>query len=799
MLINYLKTALRNLRLKLTYSVINVVGLAIGLTCFLLIMFYIHNEFQYDQFHSQADRIFRITSHYQDENSTRSFARSNPAIAPTVVNEFAEVEQTVRFQRYKGAIRIQDRSFNEDKMFFAENSIFDIFSFPLTKGNPKTALRDANTTVLTESAVQRYFGQDDPMGKTIVMADTLYFTVTGVAANPPIQSHLQFEILLSFKTYQNIQAGRGRILDELWTSGTFYTYALLSSLESEKRVESQFPAFLERYIGDQSNSGTKYSIALQPLTDIHLHSDLRQELAPNGSLMYIYIFSAVAIFILIISCINFINLETARSMRRAREVGIRKVVGASKSQLVYQFLSETIILSLLALVIAWLLIVIAMPWFNNLSGSALKLDFGTHLWYLPASIILTIVIGIFAGVYPAFLLSAYQPTKVLKGTFSVGRQNFTQAMRKGLVVFQFALSILITSSTIIAFQQVEHLRNRNLGFDQEQLLVLPFNWDQAVQKKYDTFKAELNRLEAVSNVTASGDVPGRMFTSMSYWFEGLPIEESRGINALITDPDFAETYNLKIVAGRDFSTDIAANLGETFVLNMTAVTEMGFNPEEIIGKRFRMNTEGVVIGVVNDFHFEGLQNELEPLVMTVWPSWFGYITIKLNTSNLSETISNISSTWETMIPNRPFEYFFLNDDFNRQYQSEERFGEVFMVFSLLAIFISCLGLFGLAAYTAQQRTKEIGVRKIVGATSTSIVLLLSKSFTKLLLIATVLAAPVGFIGMNHWLLSFAYRIDIHWSVFLYTAIGAILIMWLTISFQSVRAAMANPAHLLRYE
>ncbi len=799
MLKSCLKTALRNLRLNLTYSVINVVGLAVGLTCFLLIMFYIYNEFQYDQFHSHADRIFRITSHRQDENSTRSYARSNPAIAPTLLNEFSEVERTIRFQRYNGAIRFQDKSFNEDKMFFAENSIFDIFTFPLTKGNPKTALRDANTAVLTESTAQRYFGQDDPIGKTIVMADTLYFTITGVAANPPSQSHLQFEILLSFKTYQNIQAGRGRILDELWTSGTFYTYALLTSQESAKRVESQFPAYLERYIGDQSNSGTKYSIALQPLTDIRLHSDLRQELAPNGSLMYIYIFLAVAFFILIISCINFINLETARSVRRAREVGIRKVVGAGKSQLVLQFLSETIILSVIALGIAWLTIVFAIPWFNNFSGSALELDLVTHWWYLPATILLSIVIGIFAGMYPAFMLSAYQPIKVLKGTISVGRQDFTLAMRKGLVVFQFSLSILIASSTIIAFQQVEYLRNRNLGFDNEQMLVLPFNWDQAVQNKYETLKTELLRLEAVKYVTASGDVPGRMFTGMSYWIEGLPIDESRGINALIADPDFAETYNLEIVAGRDFSVDIAANLGETFVLNTTAVSEMGFKPEEIIGKRFRMNTEGVVIGVVNDFHFEGLQNELEPLVMTVWPSWFGYISIKLNTSNLPETISNISLTWKRMIPNRPFEYFFLDDDFKRQYQSEERFGEVFMTFSLLAIFISCLGLFGLASYTAQQRTKEIGIRKIVGATATSIVLLLSKSFTKLLLIATMLAAPAGFLGMNRWLQSFAYRIDIHWSVFLYTAIGAILIMWLTISFQSLKAAMTNPVRSLRYE
>jgi len=459
MLKNYIKVALRNLRRDPTYSYINVIGLAVGLACFLLIALYIQNELRYDRFHAKTDRIVRVTSHYSDVNGTRSFARSNPAIGPTLKNDLTEVSNTVRLQRFKGTMRYQEKMFNETYMFFAESSVFDIFTFPLLRGNPVTSLREPNTAVLTQATAQKYFGsEDDPMGKILVLSDTLAFTVTGITKNLPAQSHLKFDILLSFETWKNIQANRGRVLDNLWTSGTYYTYALLSTPDAMDRVQTQLPAYLERYLGDQSKDGTKYSIAMQPLKNIHLNSDLRQELGPNGSLTYVYIFAAVAVVILLISCINFINLSTARSAKRAREVGVRKVIGALRAQLVKQFLSEAILLSGIALVSAWAMVQLLLPWFNEFSGQSLTLELVRHWWYLPAAIGLVMLVGLLAGSYPAFILSSYQPAKVLKGTLSLGRQNLTLSLRQGLVVFQFTLSILIAASTVIALQQIGHMR-----------------------------------------------------------------------------------------------------------------------------------------------------------------------------------------------------------------------------------------------------------------------------------------------------------------------------------------------------
>lgn len=798
MLTNYLKIALRALRKHPAYAAINIAGLAVGMACFMLIMLYVQDERQYDSFHENADRIVRVTSHYTDETGTRSFARSNPAVGPNLLRDMAEVERAVRFQRYSGPLQYQDRVFNEGKMYFAEASVFDIFTFPLTQGNPETALAEPNTAVLTETTAQKFFGDEDPLGKVMVLSDTLEFVVTGIARDVPQQAHLRFDILLSFDTFKNLRATRGVDLDNLWSSGTFYTYALLARSEALPAVQAQLSAFLERHVGERSNASV-YSLDLQPLADIHLRSDLRQELGPNGSLTYIYVFSAIAVFILLISCINFMNLATARSSRRAREVGVRKALGALRGQLIRQFLSEAILLSLVALVLAGILVAISLPWFNDFSGKSLAFVWAQHWGYVPAAFGLAVIVGMLAGSYPAFLLSTFRPARVLKGTLDGGRQRLAVVLRRGLVVFQFTLSIGIIAGTAIALQQVHYMRSQNLGFDQDQVAVVPFYWEQVVQERYDTLKDQLLQHTSVRNVTASGDVPGRMFTTMSYWIEGMPEDESGGINALIVDPDFAETYGLEVIAGRDFSTDLAANLGETFILNEAAVAEMGLTPDEVVGKPFRMNSRGSVVGVVKNFHFEGLQKTLEPLVMTVWPSWFGYVSLRLNTADLTETLAYVEQTWQSVIPNRPFEMFFLDDDFERLYQAEDRFGQVFLVFAVLAIFISCLGLFGLAAFTAEQRTKEIGVRKVLGATVPNIVVLLNRDVTALVLLSALLATPLAYFGMHQWLDAFAYRIDIAWTTFLLAGLAAMAVMWLTVAFQSIKAALTDPVKALRYE
>ncbi len=621
----------------------------------------------------------------------------------------------------------------------------------------------------------------------------------GARSTPWRQAHLRFEILLSFSTYQNLRAAQGSDLDNLWTSGTFYTYALLSGPDAIPAVEAQLPSLLERHVGSQSEEGGVYSLGLQPLSDIHLLSDLRQELGPNGSITYVYVFSAIAVFILLISCINFMNLGTARSAQRAREVGVRKALGAERRQLVRQFLGESILQSVVALGLAGVLMAVALPWFGDLAGKSFSFDWGRDWSYIPAALSLAIAVGILAGSYPAFLLSAFRPALVLKGTLQSGRQKLATVLRRGLVVLQFTLSIGIIAGTVIALQQVHFMRSQNLGFEKEQIAVIPFYWEQLVQERYETLKEELLQHSSVQNVTASGDVPGRMFTSMSYWIEGMPESENGGIDALIVDPDFAETYGLELVSGRDFSLEQASDLGESFLLNEAAVAEMGMTPDEVIGKRFQMNTDGPVVGVVKDFHFEGLQKSLEPLVMTVWPSWFGYISVRLNTTNLTETLAQVEQTWKTIIPSRPFEFFFLDDDFDRLYQAEAQFGQVFLVFGVLAIFISCLGLFGLAAFTAEQRRKEIGVRKALGASVSNIVLLLNRDSTILVVLSTALAAPFAFVAMNRWLDSFAYRIDISWTTFILVGLLALGVMWLTVAFQSVKTALTDPVKALRAE
>ena len=798
MLKNYLKVAYRNLFKNPSYTFINVAGLAAGIAACLLIAFFIRDELAFDRFHANGDRIARVTSAYTDEAGSRAFARTYPAIAPSLRTDFSEVLETVRFQRYQGALRQGDLIFNEDRMFFAGASIFGIFTFPLLRGNPETALTQPNSAVLTESTARRYFGNEDPMGKTVALSDTLEFAVTGVAADVPAQSHLQFDILLSYETWKQIQLARDRDLDNLWTAGTNYTYALFSSLEAISSIESQLPAYLERQIGSQENAGAVMSLHLQPIRDIHLHSDLRQELGSNGNLTFLYVFSVIAAFILLISCINFMNLSTARSTQRAREVGVRKALGARRGQLVKQFLGEALLLCSAAFALAAILVAVLLPAFNVFTGKAIAFDASGFGVGLLAAGGLLVVVSALGGVYPAFVLSAFRAAHVIKGAPG-GKRQLSGRIRQALVVFQFALSIAIIAGTIVARQQLQYMQSRDLGFEGEQVLVLPFNWERAVIDQYETLKQELLTLASVQNVTASGDVPGRMFTSMSYWIEGMPEGESGGINALIVDPDFTETYGLQMLAGRDFSPDLAANLGESFLLNERAVQEMGMTPDEVIGKRFRMNETGPVVGVVKDFHFEGLQNEIEPLVMTVWPDWFGYVSLRVESGRMQKTIEQIEAQWTALFPSLPFEYFFLDEDFGRQYQAEQRFEQVFFVFALLAILISCLGLYGLATFMAEKRTKEIGLRKVLGATEAGVVWMFSSEFARLVVVAFVIAAPVAYLAMSRWLERFSYRIDVEWWMPVLAGGLAMTIALLSIGYQFLKAARANPVDALKYE
>jgi len=572
---------------------------------------------------------------------------------------------------------------------------------------------------------------------------------------------------------------------------------LLSKSEAELTVENRLADFVGRH-DEQGADGTKYSLGLQPLTSIHLKSDLRQEMESNGSERNVFIFTTIAALVLLISCVNFVNLATARAAKRAAEVGVRKALGAGRGQLVRHFLVESVMLSLLGLLLALLVVDRILPWFNQFAGSSIALWSGSMLKEGFLLAVLAVAVGLLAGAYPSLLLSSARPAAVLSGGRSSGGRSMKPGLRRGLVGFQFFLSVGIIASTFVVRQQTQYMRTGDLGFDPS-TLVLPYYWDGSVTARLSTLKQELLKLPEVSHVTASGDVPGRMFTSMSYWIEGMDADEMGGINALIVDEDFAETYGLEFVAGRDFSLDLGANLGESFVLNESAVREIGRTPEEVIGKLFEMNTRGPVIGVAKDFHFEGLQTRIEPLVMTVWPSWFGYVSIDIDDRVSDRVLADIEAVWQSVNPNRPFEYFFLDQDFEQQYRSEQRFGEVFAVFALLAILISCLGLLGLAAFTAEQKTKEIGIRKTFGASAGQLVALVNREFAITILVGGLAAVPITWIIMKSWLEGFAYRADPSAAPYVAALAGSVLIAVMTVSYHSIRAATANPIEALRYE
>lgn len=792
------KILFRVLKRHPVYTLMNIVGLAVGMASFILISLYVREELRFDRFHEHADRIVRVTSSYSDQTGTRSFARTYPAIAPALLADFPEVREATRLQQWKAPMRSGSRQFNEQELFMVDPTFFRVFSFPLVRGDAAHALESRNSVVVTRSAARRYFGDDDPIGRELVMADTVRLQVTGLVEDPPPYSHIQFSMLLPMQIVRDRWARRGNDIDATWTAGTFYTYLLLTGTEARDALQPRLHAFLDRYMDDRDESGVTFEIGLQRLTTIHLKSHLRQELGPNGSETYVAAFLLIAILVLLISCVNFINLATARASRRMREVGVRKALGAPRLQIARQFLGEAFLMSFAALFVALFIVDRLLPWFNELAGSFISPASEVQPSHVVGLLALTVAVGFFAGGYPAIVLSSFRPSHVLRSAAGGTTRTIVPGVRRGLVATQFFLSVSIMACTAIAWQQTVYMRSAEPGFD-TRVLVLPYYWDSSVTAQFPTLKHELRRLSDVENVTASGDVPGRMFTSMSYWIEGMAEGERGGTNALIVDPDFAETYGLEVVAGRDFSPDQTAHLDASFVLNEAAVQELGLTPDEVIGKTFEMNTRGPVIGVVKNFHFEGLQKPLEPLVMTVWPDWFGYVSISLHTSDYQKAVSGVENVWSSLLPNRPFEYFFLDQDFERQYRAEERFSEVFGVFSILAIFISCLGLLGLAAFTAERKTKEIGIRKVFGASVARIVAHVNREFALLLIVGGAASIPATWFVMNGWLQSFAYRIEMGPLPFVVSVAAVALLGLLTVSYHSIRAATANPIDSLRYE
>jgi putative ABC transport system permease protein len=795
---NYLHIALRNLKKHKGYSLINILGLAIGMACCILITSYVLYELSYDRYHENADRIYRLKCDAQIGGNHLHLPKSSPPMGEYMVENFPEVSNAVRI-RELGTVPVKYREnlYYEDQIFFADNSIFDIFTFPLLNGNPETALKTAYSVVLTEDASRKYFGNEDPIGKVLTIDEDADFTVTGVLSNVPRNSHFVFDMLCSFETYA--QNNRLNMLNWLFLNN--YTYILLEKGYEPGALEQKFPDMIEKNAGNMLKAVKgDITLSLQPLTSIHLHSRLEQEISATSSIANVYIFSAIALFILFIACLNFMNLSTARSAKRAQEVGMRKVLGAHRARIVRQFISESLIYSLIGCVFALLFVEIVLPLFRSLSGIALSINYLENLWLIPGLISLTLFVGLAAGSYPAFFLSSFQPIRVLKGSLKTGTAN--AHFRGVLVVVQFTISIVLIIGTIIIFSQLNYMRNTALGFEKEQILIIPIS-DESTVKSLAPLKEDVKNYPGIINVAASSHVPGQTTYYNPFLPEGFTREEMPWMGQLNVDCDFIPTMGIELLAGRNFSSELETDQRLSVIINETAAKRFGW--EDPVGKTIGTFTSATammkrtVIGVVKDFHIESLHKEIGPLLITNNPEWLNSLSVRLSPHNIPETLGFLSKKWRQYNPLRPFQYSFLDESFDAQYRADERLSQIFSYFSILAIFIACLGLFGLASYTAEQRTKEIGIRKILGASISGIVKLLTEEFSRWVLFANIIAWPVAYFAMRKWLQGFAYRTSIGFLTFVWSALIALSIALLTVSYQALKAAKANPVKSLRYE
>ncbi len=793
---NYLKIAFRNISRYKGYSFINIFGLAIAVICCIFIFLYVHHEMSYDRYHKDHDRIFRVAEDIQTKTANRIFAPVSPPLAPALKENFPQVEYAGRIMNLpSGLVKYKDKIFYENNVFTADQDILHIFTIPFLKGNPSEALARPRTLVVTEEMAAKYFGNDDPLGKTLKLNNREY-EITGVVDNPPANTHWKYNIIISFKTLEKWSGLYN------WYATMTYTYVKLSAGADVKSFEEQMQHLAHKYVGETLKEwGDVYRYFLQPISDIHLYSHIRYEIEPPGNANMIIIFSTVGLLVLLIACFNFINLTTARSANRAKEVGLRKVVGGQRKQLILQFVGESFISALIALITAMSFSGLIMPLFNKLLGTQFTSSSLYQLPVLAVMLVLVLFIGLAGGLYPAFILSGFKPVSVLKA--SLGTGSTKSLLRRVLVVLQFSISIILIIGTIGVHQQLQFMKHRYLGFDKEQKLVIPFRGGIRINKNYHMIKGQYLQHSGILNAAVSSHVPGGGVNNYAIKLVGEENDRNQSMFHLYFDPDFIPNYNIKMIAGRAFDREIQTDEGKTCLINRAAIKAFGWNlPDQAIGKILRTGNGGRdirIIGVIENFHYRGLQYEVEPLVMEWNPKQFSSMTLTINTENLGDTLAFAEKTWKSLFPGHPFEYYFLDDSFNEQYLAEERTGALFGVFTILGQFIACLGLLGLAAFTTRQRTKEIGVRKVLGASIPGITFLISKEFLKWVVLANIIAWPVAYIAMNQWLGSFAYRAPIGIWSFIVSALLALLIAIITVSYQSIRAAAANPMEALRYE
>jgi len=793
MLKNYLKIAFRNLWKHKVFSFINIMGLTVGMSACFMIFLYVNFELKYDAFNLKADRIYRLVTDIKTPSETINTGVTSWAYGPNIKNDFPEVEAYTRISGGSFLVRKGDIKFQEEATAFADSSLFRVFDFKLIKGDAKTALKDQLSIVFTEKAAKKYFGDTDPIGQTLLLSgEGLPAIVTGVMENIPENSQIKADMFVSMSTLtQRFNKG----LDEQWGNFGASTYLLLKPGTTGKALEKKFPAFMKNRAGKlMTELNMHYTLLLEPLRDVHLLSTRGS--AEPGSMNNVYVFSVVAIFILLIACINFVNLTTARSVERAKEVGIRKVVGAPRALLARQFISESILLCLIAFVFAFVLSAALIPLFNNLAGKIISEGIFSNWPFIGLLFLSAILIGIVAGSYPALVLSSFEPVVVLKGRFTTSVKGIL--LRKGLVTVQFGISIALIIATMVVYTQMSFMRNRDLGFTKDQMMVVNSEGDP----KKNAFKESLNDLSGVKSTAVSSSVPGGGNPGAYSEIENKSGDlQVANLDLYFVDFDYIPQFNLKMVAGRAFSKEFGTDTTQAMVINEAAAKLFGYSSaDQAIGRRFKQwGREGKIVGVVKDFHFRALQEKIKPLTMRIEPRQSDLVSIKIDGGNIKEAVAAIETKWKSAMPDRPFSYYFMDEFFDRQYRSEERFEKLFFNFAILAIFISCLGLLGLASYSTTQRTKEIGVRKVMGASIGSIVGLLSKDFLKLVLIAFLIASPIAYYGMYRWLENFAYKTDIQWWVFVAAAVLSTVIAFATVSYQSIKAALMNPVKSLRSE
>ena len=798
MIQNYLKVALRNIKRSKGFSFINIAGLSVGMVCFILIMLFVKYELSYDRYHENADDIYRVVMKTPGSIylGTDWWNCTPGALKAALMGECPEISRIARVRGYGGMINHENMHNIENRFYIVDPEFLEIFTFPLIEGDPKTALSEPLNLLLTQEMAEKYFGDENPIGKILNLDGQYDFRITGILKNTPANSHFKFDFLASFKTHDTIYCGRKNPVGQ-WGNNLYSTYIQVRKDINRESFESKFPVPEKKYSGRETSA----EFYVQPLMDIHLKSHMIGELEANGDIRYVYLFSAVAFLIMLIACLNYMNLSTARFAKRSKEVGVRKVVGAGRLDLIRQFLGESIVLSFISLSISIVFVKLLLLAFSSFVQRELSFEFFGSAYSLLSLICIAVAVGIVSGIYPAFFLSSFKPVSVIKNVFGAGSKA-NSSLRNSLVVFQFIISIALLFCTIVIYDQLKYINKKDLGFKKEHIVIVDI-YDNNLRRNYEPLKNELLQYHKISDITVSRQSPAYITAAGSAEWEGETEDDDIIFYTTFVDYNFLDFYGIKLLEGRNFSKEITSDVGKAYILNKTAVETIGW--EDPVGKRFRRREKelGVVIGVVDDFHFQEFRSKVQPLVIKRIDSnraWtVGCFSIKISSEDIPGTLSFIEEKYKEFSSDYPFTYSFLDEKIDRMYRSEQRLGKSFVYFTVLAVFIACLGLFGLAAFAAEQRTKEIGIRKVMGASVSNIILKLSLEFVKWVILANIIAFPVGYFGMNKWLQNFAYKIDIGIWTFILSGTLASIIALITVIHQVFKAATANPVDSLRYE